>query len=279
MTKAVFIVGNKRSGSTQLMALLNLHPNIFVSNESDIIWILYRFHNNLDIVPYQWDTSVGMDKALEQCQELLSKDKTPFENFVTFQTALMKEGFIKTKPINKEKLLWIGDQKPFQQIDPELMPFIKENFPDAKFIHLIRHPFPVIKSSQVFVGQLWKGMSAEEILQRWTMHEQWVAQEKEKNEVPILDVKYEDIISHTQREMAKMFDFLDIPYDDTILKQARKITRSTIKLHPRLPCPSETQTIMAQYGYNTQSLCLENSLYINSFNFLKKMKQRLTGSW
>jgi len=58
MTKAVFIVGNKRSGSTQLMALLNLHPNIFVSNESDIIWILYRFHNNQDIVPYPWDTPV-----------------------------------------------------------------------------------------------------------------------------------------------------------------------------------------------------------------------------
>jgi len=279
MTKAVFMVGNKRSGSTQLMTLLNLHPNIFVSNESDIIWILYRFHNNLEIIPYQWDTPVGMNRALEQCQDLLSKDKTPFENFVTFQTTLMKEGFIKTTPVNKEKLLWIGDQKPFQQIDPELMPFIKENFPDAKFIHLIRHPFPVIKSSQVFVGQLWKGMSDEEILKRWTMHEQWVTQEKEKNEVPILDVKYEDIISHTQREMVRMFDFLEVTYNENILKEARKITRSMIKLHPRFSCPPETQAIMEQYGYKTQSLWLESPLYINSFNFLKKIKQKLTGSW
>jgi hypothetical protein len=279
MTKAVFIVGNKRSGSTQLMELLNLHPNIFVSNESDIIWILYRFHNDLEIVPYQWDTPVGMDKALEQAKHLLSKDKTPFENFVTFQTTLMKEGFTKIKPANKENLLWIGDQKPFQQIDPELMPFIKENFPGAKFLHLIRHPFPVVKSSQVFVGQLWKGMSAEEILKRWTMHEQWVLAEKEKNEVPMLDVKYEDIISHTQREMAKMFDFLEVTYDESILKQARKITRSMIKLHPRLPCPPETQDIMTQYGYKPQSFWLEKPLYINSFNLLKKVKRKFTGTW
>jgi len=279
MTKAVFMVGNKRSGSTQLMELLNLHPNIFVSNESDILWILYRFHNDLEMTTYPWDTAIGMNKTLEQCQHLLSKNQTPIENFISIQTTLMKEGFLKMKPINKDNLLWIGDQKPFQHIDPELMPFIKANFPDAKFIHLIRHPFPVVKSSQVFVGQLWKGMAADEILQRWTMHEQWVQQEKEQNEVPMLDVRYEDIISNPQTEMARMFAFLEVSYDQAILQEARKITRSMIKLHPRLSCPPETQAIMAQYGYQTQSFWLEKPFYINSFNFIKKLKQKLTGTW
>lgn len=279
MTKAVFIIGNKRSGSTQLMHLLNLHPNIFISNESDIIWILYRFHNNLDIVPYQWDTPVGMDRALEKHKDLLSKDKTPYENFVAFQNAIMETGVGNVKPVHKKSLFWIGDQKPFQQIDPEIMPFIKENFSGAKFIHLIRHPFPVVKSSQVFIGQLWKGMSAEEILQRWTMHEKWVQLEKDKNELPILDVKYEDIITHTQHEMARMFDFLEVTHNQAIFDQARKITRSTIRLHPRLPCPPETEAIMSQYGYPTKSFWLEMPLYVNLFNWLKTVKQRFTGTW
>jgi len=277
MTKAVFIIGNKRSGSTQLMHLLNLHPNIFISNESDILWILYRFHNNLDIVPYQWDTPIGMNRTLEKHKDLLSKDKTPFENFVTIQKAIMETGIGKIEPVHKKNLLWIGDQKPFQQIDPEILPFIKENFPDAKFIHLIRHPFPVVRSSQVFIGQLWKGMSVDEILQRWTMHESWV--QKNKNEVHKLDVKYEDIISHTQREMVRMFEFLEVTYDQTILKLARRITRSTIRLHPRLPCSPETEAIMSQYGYKTKSFWLEKPLYINTFNLLKKVKQKLTGTW
>jgi hypothetical protein len=279
MTNAVFIVGNKRSGSTQLMNLLNLHPNIFISNESDIIWILYRFYNNQEIIPYPWDTPVGMNHTVEKYMYLLSKQQTPFDNFVTLQTTLMKEGSIKLPPMQKENLRWIGDQKPFQQIDPELMPFIKQHFPGAKFIHLIRHPFPVVKSSQVFVGQLWQGMSAEEILKRWTMHENWVQLEKQKDEIPLLEVKYEDIISHTQREMARIFDFLAVDYDQAILQQARKITRSTIKPHPRLPCPPETQAIMSQYGYSTKSFWLENPWYIKGFNLMKKIKRKITGTW
>jgi hypothetical protein len=279
MTKAVFIIGNKRSGSTQLMHLLNIHPNIFVSNESDILWILYRFHNNLDIVPYPWDTPIGMNRTLEEYRERLSKDKTPFENFLTLQKSIMEKGVAKMKPMHKENLLWIGDQKPFQQIDPDIMPFLKENFPEAKFLHLIRHPFPVVKSSQVFVGELWRGMPSEEILQRWTMHEEWVELEKNKEEVPILDVKYEDIISHTQREMVRMFDFLGVEYDKATLNEARKITRSTIKLYPRLNCPPKTQAIMSRYGYSTQSFLLENPFYIKGFNFLKKIKRRITGTW
>ena len=112
------MVGNKRSGSTQLMRLMNLHPNIFVSNESDIVWILYRFHNDLDIVPCHYDTPVGMNRTLEKYTDSLSKDKTPLENFVILQKSIMENGVGKIKPVHKENLLWIGDQKPFQQIEP-----------------------------------------------------------------------------------------------------------------------------------------------------------------
>lgn len=281
MTKALFIIGNKRSGSTQLMRLLSLHPNIFVSNESDILWILYRFHNDLDIVPYPHDVPTGMNRTLEKYRDLLSKDKTPFENFVTIQKSIMENGVGEVKPEHKDNLLWIGDQKPFQQIDPEIVPFSKKHFPGFKFIHLIRHPFPVVRSAKIIPVDdlLWKGMSEKEILQQWTRHESWVQLEKNKNEVPMLDVKYEDIISQTQREMVRMFEFLEVTYDQAILEQARKITRSTIRLHPRLPCPPETEAIMSLYGYKTKSFWLETPLYIKSFNWLRKIKRKVTGTW
>jgi len=281
MTRALFIIGNKRSGSTHLMSLLSLHPNIFVSNESDILWILYRFHNDLEIVPYPYDAPTGMNRTLEKYRDLLSKDKTPFENFMTIQRAVMEDGSGKSKPEHKENLLWIGDQKPFQQIDPEIVPFSKAHFPGFKFIHLIRHPFPVIRSAKIasFDDLLWKNMSEADILKEWTRHENWVQLEKDKNEVPMLDVKYEDIANHTQREMARMFDFLEVTYDQSILKQARKITRSTIRLHPRMPCSPETEAVMSQYGYQTKSFWLEKPLYIKAYNFVRKVKRKLTGTW
>lgn len=279
MTKALFIIGNKRSGSTQLMHLLNLHPRIFVSNESDIIWILYRFHQGLEIIPYPWDTPVGMQRTLEKYMDLLSQEKTPFENFIALQTTIMKEGVARLKPMDKEDLLWIGDQKPFQQIDPDIIPFLKQHFPQAKFIHLIRHPFPTVRSSRVFIGDLWKNMSEADILKRWTLHETWVNLEKDKGELPILDVKYEDVVEHTQREMIKMFNFLEVDYDDSLLKEARQITRRQLKLHPRLVCPPETQAIMAAYDYSPQSFLLENPLYIKMANALRDVKRKITGSW
>ncbi len=279
MIKAVFIVGNKRSGSTQLMHLLNLHPNIFISNESDIIWILYRFHQGLDIIPYQWDTPLGMNATLEKYRDLLSKDKTPMENFITLQTTLMREGSKKLVPMDKEHLLWIGDQKPFQQIDPEILPFIKTHFPNSRFIHLIRHPFPTVQSSKVFIGDLWKGMTEAEILHRWTMHETWVEQEKQKQEVPMLDIKYEDIVEHTQASLAKMFDFLEVPYNKSLLQEGRQLTRRLLKYHPPLPCPPETQAIMQKYGYAQHNLRLESPLFIKSMNFLRRLQRKVTGTW
>ena len=285
MIKTVFIVGNKRSGSTQLMRLLNLHPRIFISNESDIIWILYRFHQGLEIIPYRWDSPLGMSTTLKICGHLLSKDKTPLENFVTIQTYLMENGFLKVKPMHKTELMWIGDQKPFQQIDPKVIPFIQQNFPDTKYIHLIRHPFPVIRSSKIFVGEggdggpIWRGMNDQELLERWTMHESWVKQEKANPTFPMLDVKYEDIVEHTESEMRKILQFLTLDDDQDLLKTARQSTERLLKLHPRLVCSPETQAIMAEYGYQTTSRLLENELYVKIINKFRKIKHKLTGTW
>lgn len=278
MTQALCIVGNKRSGSTHLMELLNLHPNIFISNESDIIWILYRFHNNQEIIPYPWDTPVGMNSTLEQHESLLSKEKTPFENFLSIQRTIMEKGFLRMAPMQKEDLKWVGDQKPFQQVDPEILPFIKANFPGFRFLHLIRHPAPVIRSSKVFKGGvLWKGMSEDDILARWTMHEAWVNLEKQKNEIPMLDIKYEDIVRNTAKAMANIFDFLEVAYDKALLKEAAKTTKKEVKFHPPLNYSPETVAIMTQYGYKTTNALLENKTLVDTVNFLGKVKRKLLG--
>ena len=46
MIYPLFIIGNKRWGTSQLVRMLNLHPLMFVSDESDISWILYQFYNH-----------------------------------------------------------------------------------------------------------------------------------------------------------------------------------------------------------------------------------------
>ena len=287
MSKPIFIIGNKRSGSTHLMKLLNLHPNIFVSNESDIVWILYQFHQGKAIETYPWDDPLGMETTLENHQDLLDSDKTPFENFVAMQTAIMKNGTVqkglkRMQPMHKEDLKWIGDQKPFQQTDPEILPFIREHFPDAHFIHLIRHPFPVVRSSQVFLGDggyIWKGMTPEQLLERWTMHEKWVVEAKQQGDLPILDMPYEKIVNNTQLAMREMLDFLGLDYDQELLKKARCMTERALKLHPAISCPQDTLEIMQQFSYKDRNALLENQFFVKNLNRLLKIKYKLTGCW
>ena len=45
MTRPLFVIGSKRSGSTLTVHLLNAHPRVFVTHESDIAWLLYQHRN------------------------------------------------------------------------------------------------------------------------------------------------------------------------------------------------------------------------------------------
>ena len=208
----------------------------------------------------------GNGSNTRKYKHLLDKNKSPYDNYIKIQTAIMSG---KNKQLGD--IAWIGDQKPFQQIDPELMPFIKVHFPTAHFIHLIRHPAPVIQSSSVFKGgSLWKGMTKGEILDRWTMHEEWVQLEKEKKEVPILDIKYEDMIKNTEPTMQAIFKFLKVPYDDVLLKAGKQMTNSELKWHPGLNYSNKALAIMTRYGYKPRSFWLEKKWIVNSINKLKK---------
>ena len=150
MIRPVFIVGNKRSGTSQLVRVLNLHPQVFVSHESDIIWALWQFARGEPFQAHPWDSDVGLRHTLETCGHLFRREQSPCENFLAVQQRLMEIGTPFLPPQKKTEVLWIGDKKPFQHTDPQVLDFIIEHFPDAHFLHIVRHPFAVAMSSERF---------------------------------------------------------------------------------------------------------------------------------
>jgi len=252
----LLIVGNKRSGSTQIMRLLNLHPHVFVSNETDILWILFRLHNDQEIIPYEEDSPAGMERALDACGHVLSKNKTPYENFIDFQREAMGQGLGHLDPMQKENLLFIGDQKPYQNINPTLLSFAKKHFDDIRLIHPVRHPFTQVHSAMTHGEDvagvfLWRGMSVKEVLAQWTKYERKVLEEKEKQELPILDVRLEDLKSSTEVEMRRILSFLNLTHSSELLRRARANTGTFYRVHHPLDCPAETKRIMRKYSYST----------------------------
>ena len=264
--KAFFITGNKRSGTSQLVRLLNLHPNIFVSHESDIIWILSNFYNNKPFSPYVWDSPLGMEYTLKTCRHILDKNKTPRENFFAVQLHLMERGSPWLPQMMKKDLIWVGDKKPFQHADPKLIEFILDIFPEAYFIHLVRHPFAVALSADKFKkrhGDIWLDLTLEEKVERWAIHERWVLELKQKAKV--LDLKYEDLCVNTVQEMTRIFKFLNLGINNSVLKKASQMTQYTMKNIPKISCSNEAISVMKQYGYKPNGIIMSN-LFLGLIN-------------
>lgn len=154
--RGLFIMGNKRSGSTLLMYLLNTHPNIYISNESDLIWILYQLNKEVKPVPYTYDSPKGFNSTMRIFNQDIpySKKKSIAELFFTMQLEIMQKGINSIGSLKKNKIKYIGDQKPFQHSDPELVEFIEKEFKKPKYIHIIRDPNKVIRSCQNFSKKL-----------------------------------------------------------------------------------------------------------------------------
>ena len=140
----------------------------------------------------------------------------------------------------KPGLRWLGDKKPFQHTDPRLLPLNPGKFfPDALFLHIIRHPCAVTASSDDFNrhnGDFWIGLSPEEKIRRWTHHEKLVADLKLRLGDRIHSLRYEDFCRRTERELAGVFRFLGVTPDAGVLQ--RPPPRQAV---PPPPPPPENQ--------------------------------------
>ena len=278
MVRPLFIVGNKRSGTSQLVRLLNHHTQVFVSHESDIVWILHLFYQGQPYRAHSWDSDRGMRHTLNTCGHLLRRDQSPQENFVAVLQHLMEQGGEFLPPQHKSDLRWIGDKKPFQHTDPEVLAFIHQNLPEAHFLHIVRHPFAVAMSSSRFNetrdGDFWLGLSLKEKVERWTFHEQAALKLRQAMPERVHSLRYEDLCRRTESELAGVFKFLQLTTDPQALRRAARETFPAARATPKIPCSPDTVRIAAEYGYDLQrsQSCLRSwseSLY---WQAIKKLR-------
>jgi len=252
--RPLFVIGNKRSGTSQLLRVLNLHPRIFISHESDIAWILYQFYGGQPFRPHAWDSDRGMRLTLETAGHFLRREASPVENFVAVQMSVMEKGSPWLPPQEKTGLKWIGDKKPMQHTDPELLAFLLKHFPEAHFLHIVRHPFDVVASSDRFNqtqdGDFWLGLSPEEKAERWAFHEKQVLQLRQTLPERVHSLRYEDFCRRTEKELAAVFKFLRLEPDLPALRKAAGETRPQVRAVPAIKCSAETMRIAALYGYD-----------------------------
>jgi hypothetical protein len=270
--KPLFIVGNKRSGSTLLVNMLNEHPEVAVTHETDIVWALYQCQNGApqEFRTFPWDAPRGLEAMTatygDAIRDLISAQPTTEElrrAFFEIQRRAIEDGTKVHVPLKRTPgLTWIGDKKPVQHSSPELRKFMCRLFPDATFLHIIRHPFAVVASKQEaarkwpITPNYWKTQAAE-VLDRWCVHEEWTLELKELLPDRVHTVRLEDLCACPIEQMSKLFTMIGLEASSTLLERLAGFVYSSPNekyLRCLTPPSAQAERIMTIYGYSPTSL-------------------------
>lgn len=231
-----FIVGSGRSGTTLLRMILAGHSRISIPPET---WY---------IIPLVQELPIGSPLTGEQvtraCQIMVSHYRWPDLNIDANgfrQKALglehptlrdivdiVYDGYLAMEG----KARWGDKTPPYIQIVPQL----HRLYPRAKFIYLVRDGHDVAKS---FQAKGWYGRWLYANTREWEKAARFYRQYRRSHpEIPVLEIKYEMLVTHTEETVRRICEFLNERFDTGMLdwkdQLADKIPEREANIHAKL---------------------------------------------
>jgi hypothetical protein len=277
-TKAVFIGGTGRSGTSLLGWVFNLHPDVFYFNESRLTswldagvcgyvrgqidfttlrWhvknvVLEQIHRKMGArVPEldNWYTPAALDAVLDYAEKLRGK--------VAIGAAVI-DGLFSVATKRAKKRVWV-EKTPHHVLNAHTL---YEMFPNMRLIHIIREPKDVYCS---FLTERWIG-NIHEFVQQYTnlMIDALNIRRRLPDNVYTV-TSLERLVSSTRREVERLFAFADIVVTDEILDTCCK---RVVTKHPnpigrwRRELSDEQMRYIDKYCY---PIYLEWKEWINQF--------------
>ncbi len=213
----VFIVGLPRSGTKLIRSILNGSSRIFIARiETDFLpyWVkkweefgdlseisnFRKFYARCQRLPYfeymhRENNIVGIDRWHSQCREF-----TPQAVF---------EALIKADAEFITGEIW-GDKSPSYV---EHLPLLKELFPDARVIHVVRD----VRDYCLSIHAAW-GKQPLRAAQRWVDGIAAARAASNAFTTDYLEVKYESVLESPVDTVKEMCDFLSIEFDPGMLE-------------------------------------------------------------
>jgi len=212
----LFIVGMPRSGTTLLKRLLCAHPNIRMPRgESSVIpWYsgkMQKFGNLSDIRDFKkfYDHITRSMFFQANKKNIIPLDvwyssagnfscRNIFEALLFYYTGKQNKG---------DGIVW-GDKSPVYMIH---MPALKQIFPDARFVHIIRD----VRDHALSVRNTW-GKNPFRAAYRWNgrvlkAHAEGYSLNRDEN--CYIEIKYEELLRDTTGVLENIFDFLQLPFE------------------------------------------------------------------
>jgi len=214
-----FLIASERSGSNLITKMLDAHPDVCGPSPLHILRMLgmdhYRYGNLKD--PAVWT------QFLDDMHVLLSSEFATWATSFTREEldgmaevgdlpALVRAVFTKEAEANGKKAVFIKELWAYRYL-----PFLEWCFPGAKYVYLVRDPRDMALSwrkNDTHPGGLVAGAR------------QWLKDQSQTlpNFGSLLNagrgvmVRYEDLVSNSEKELTRICELLDIPYHADMLK-------------------------------------------------------------
>lgn len=213
-----FILSSPRSGSTLLRVMLAGHPDLISPPE-------------LHLLPFNTMKEREESLSLSYLGEGLTRTLMTLENWDKETAEKQIQTWVKENTLVTEvyrHLLNLSssrlfiDKSPTYAMNLDVLKRAESIFTEAKYIHLIRHPYPVIESfSRLRMDKL-IGIENDNPYQLaesiWRhSNENILALAKEIPSERYLPVLYEDLVTDTAAIMAQICQFLQVPFHPAVL--------------------------------------------------------------
>lgn len=293
----LFIVGRGRSGTTLLQTMLDANPHVILPLESRLIIFLKKKYLHVKL----WTPKLIEEFIIDLYKEKefnasWNVDKEGLQktihsyplNKLNFQVLCKIVYLSYPSPFKKTNFLLIGDKKPLYSI---FINEIREVFPQARFIHLIRDYRDNILSNREVFSRKNIGVLAH----AWKTFNIDIEKAKVKNKKIFYTVRYEDLVTSPEKHIREICDFTSIPFYSEMMSTHTKMkevygktkTPTVQKLHSNMLTPINTNQInkwekkltkdeialadyicgsyAKQYNYNIVSNKTKTILFLNSF--------------
>ncbi len=218
----IFILAPPRSGTTLLRVMLAGHPGLFACNE---LQLLHFETLEERAEAYQGKFALWSEGLVRAVMELnhceADEAKLLLQNFA-------KHGMTAFEMFEQLQE-WVGDRlivdkSPSYVLDPAALEKAIADFPNARFIHLVRHPYSMVKSFEKYHMDQVLYLQSHDFSARQLGELVWL--ESQRNAVDFLEklpqnqqfrMVYEDLVQNPEAVMRAMCMALEIPFHEGLL--------------------------------------------------------------
>lgn len=221
--KPIFIVGVPRSGTKLLREILNRNEEVSIPKaETHFLpyiynkWRARQFLSFDEIISfYQLFTDSSFFYHIDSAEKIWPK-KLFFQNYSKMNISKLLEMIFTVHAEKEGKKRW-GDKTPEYILCTDI---IKEIFPHACFVHIIRD----VRDCCLSAKKVWK-KSTLRTAQKWVYSVETILQNKDKYISDYYEIKYENLIKKPADEVSKLCSWLNIKYNDEMLRVNDNIER------------------------------------------------------